>query len=108
VELPTGTVTLANSAIGITVTRTAFDWKAAGFVVGQPGNYPNPQEMFAYFGQWYLAGFGSLIREREPEVYALCEQFLGKARVSPEGITAREAAISIDHLLKSFKTGLQP
>jgi hypothetical protein len=80
-------------------------WHQMQFRVGQPGNYPNPEEMFAYFGQWYLAGFGDVLKEKAPPLYELCEKFLGKARVDAEQATRATAASVIDQNLVWFRSG---
>jgi hypothetical protein len=85
--------------------KLAQVFEAEGFKRGQPDGYPNPAEMFAYFGQWYLAGFGEELKTRSPALYALCREYLGAARIDPEQITATAAGASLDSLIAWFKSG---
>jgi hypothetical protein len=77
-------------------------WDELGFKVGQPNGYPNPKEMFAYFGQWYLAGFGHLLPEPLQGLFA---EVIGSAHVDAEGITEAQAQQSLDWLLETFRSG---
>ncbi|MBX7099029.1 MAG: hypothetical protein K1X89_15065 [Myxococcaceae bacterium] len=80
-------------------------WQQIGGRDGQPDGYPNAEEMFAYFGQWYLAGFGEQLRQVSPEAYAFCQRNIGNARVDPLGLTANDALPALQSLLGWFRSG---
>lgn len=67
--------------------------------------YANYHELFAYLGQWYLAGFGAIIEEQEEELYQVFVDYAGEARVSPGDVTEPQAAYTIELLLGWFRTG---
>lgn len=68
-------------------------------------DYANFHEMYAFFGQWYLAGRGELVREKSPELYALLEETLGDARVKAPGGGEDGARAAIDSLWRFFTLG---
>lgn len=84
---------------------TLATWNAIGGKDGQPDGYPNAEEMFAYFGQWYLAGFGAELKAVSPDAFALCEKYLGQARIDPGTLTAATARTSLESLLGWFQSG---
>jgi hypothetical protein len=80
-------------------------WNQEGFKLGQPDDYPNPHEMFAYLGQWYMAGYGDILKELVPSAYELCRELIGKARIDPEQIGPEDARASLDSLIRWLRSG---
>ena len=80
-------------------------WQQIGGQDGQPDGYPNAEEMFAYLGQWYLAGFGEQLKQVSPEAYALIAKTVGTARIDPGGLTANDALPSLQSLMTWFRSG---
>ncbi|MBK7862737.1 MAG: hypothetical protein IPJ65_29830 [Archangiaceae bacterium] len=85
--------------------RCAQVWQQIGGRDGQPDGYPNAEEMFAYLGQWYLAGFGDELKQVCPEGYALCRDFIGTARIDPGPLQKADALTSLQGLLGWFRSG---
>ena len=71
-------------------------------------DYANSWEMFGYFGQWYLAGFGDVIGQKSPELLKLLKDVLGDARVDNTSLTLDQARASVESLHRWFSTGVQP
>ncbi len=65
----------------------------------------DPEHLFVYLGQYYLAGYGPLILEVAPEVHALAEELIGDARVSARTTREPEARALIARIVRLFKTG---
>ncbi|MEL6341512.1 MAG: hypothetical protein AAFV53_00160 [Myxococcota bacterium] len=65
----------------------------------------NEHELFTYFSQWTLAGYGSIIAEQEPELYDWLIETLGEASLTDRGTSTAEAEYAIDLLLNWFRTG---
>lgn len=68
--------------------------------------YANSREMYAFLGQWYLAGHGQSVKRHAPEVYHLLRDTLGQPRV-PVGQPTHPAFAdqTIRQLVSWFKTG---
>jgi len=77
-------------------------WKSQGYVEQAAGG-ANAREMLAYFGQYYLAGFGDLVEQKVPAVGALLRDILGDARVDPGTLTEANARAWIERLDSSFR-----
>lgn len=80
-------------------------WAQIGGRDGQPDGYPNSEEMLAYFGQWYLAGFGEELRQVSPEAFALCQELIGDAHIDAGAMTKADALTSLQGLLGWFRSG---
>ncbi len=85
--------------------RVVQVWNAIGGKDGQPDGYPNAEEMFAYLGQWYLAGFHDELKQVSPEAFALLRDMIGEARVSPGAMTKADALTSLQGLMAWFRSG---
>jgi poly(3-hydroxybutyrate) depolymerase len=68
-------------------------------------DYANAHEMVAFFGQWHLAGYGSLIRAKSPALADFLERTLGTARIKDPGFGVDGARTSITSLFQWFQTG---
>lgn len=79
-------------------------WRKLGGVERPNGN-PNSDELFAYFGQWYLAGFKDQVKEASPEMFALLTESLGDASVDPGALTAQQAQGALTSLVAWFRGG---
>lgn len=65
--------------------------------------YGNANEMFAYFGQWYLAGYDHLLMEEVPSIGKLLRQILGNATLKPQHMTSEYVRQQIQLLNEKFK-----
>ena len=71
-------------------------------------DYANPHEMFAFFGQWYLAGHGNVIEGLHKPLYDFLEKHLGDARIEDPGWGTDGARGAIESLFDWFKSGQKP
>lgn len=67
----------------------------------------NSAEMFGYFGELYLQGFGPLISQRLPTLGALLERRIGRARIPPS-MPVELAPQRLDGLIETFRSAPPP
>ena len=100
---------LLEASQGTTAARKVVKvWQSIRASNAQNDPSANPHEMFAYFGQWYMAGFGHIIQEHSPLLHQLCADLIGDAHVDTGGITEAQARATIASLFSWFSTGARP
>lgn len=82
-------------------------WQDLRLPDAQDDPYANEFEMLAFFGQWYLAGFGGVIEQLEPQLHGLLSDVLGDARVDARDLSQDRAWASLTSLLQWFRSGEQ-
>ncbi len=64
--------------------------------------YGNANEMFAYFGQWYLAGFATIVNEEVPAMHGILRDVLQEARLSGQFMTPEYVRHQVRDLKQKF------
>lgn len=65
----------------------------------------DPEHLFVFLGQYFLAGYGPLVLEVAPDVHALTRDLIGDARVGARTTSEAEARALIARIVRLFKTG---
>ncbi|MEN0063382.1 MAG: hypothetical protein AAGA48_14620 [Myxococcota bacterium] len=90
--------------LGPEVQAEALELRRAMLAKGQtPAPGADEHELFAYFGQWRLAGYGALIAETEPELDSWLEMHLGAAQIGARGTSDEQANWAIEELRRWFR-----
>lgn len=70
--------------------------------------YSNSREMFAFMGQWYLAGYGDVIRQDSPALFKLLSENLGTTALQAQigALPPADARAHVRKMLRGYRTGI--